>query len=72
VLDDPFHQWTRKISGKTVTRLLSDDQLADYQERFDNQRRLCGLLAKVEALSRAITEADLPVAALTNCWARPA
>ena len=30
-LHGPYHQWTRKIDGKTVTRILSDDQLADYQ-----------------------------------------
>ena len=35
-LHGPYHQWTRKIGGKTVTRLLTDDQLADYQPWFDN------------------------------------
>ena len=30
-LHGPYHQWTRKIGGKTVTRILTDDQLADYQ-----------------------------------------
>ena len=29
-LHGPYHQWTRKIAGKTVTRILTDDQLADY------------------------------------------
>src|SRR5258708_19550870 len=32
----PYHQWTRKINGKTVTRILSDDQLPDYQPSFTN------------------------------------
>jgi hypothetical protein len=32
----PYHQWTRKIGGKTITRILTDDQLADYQPWFDN------------------------------------
>ncbi len=36
-LHGPYHQWTRKIGGKTVTRLLTDDQLAGYQPWFDNQ-----------------------------------
>ena len=35
-LHGPYDQWTRKIDGKTVTRILSDDQLADYQPWFDN------------------------------------
>ena len=26
----PYHQWTRKKNGKTATRILSDEQLADY------------------------------------------
>jgi hypothetical protein len=25
VLHAPYHQWTRKVNGKTVTRLLTDD-----------------------------------------------
>jgi len=58
VLHGPYHQWTRKAGGKTVTRLLTDDQLADYQPWFDNQRRLRALLAELEALSLAITDAD--------------
>jgi hypothetical protein len=58
VLHGPYHQWTRKAGGKTVTRLLSDDQLADYQDWFDNQRRLRCLIAELEALSLAIADAD--------------
>ena len=40
LLHGPYHQWTRKINGKTVTRILTDDQIADYKPWFDNQRRL--------------------------------
>lgn len=58
VLHGPYHQWTRKVAGKTVTRLLSDDQLADYQDWFDNQRRLRALIAELEALSLVIADAD--------------
>ena len=57
-LHGPYHQWTRKVAGKTVTRFLSDDQLADYSDWFDNQRRLRALLAELEELSLAIVEAD--------------
>jgi hypothetical protein len=54
----PYHQWTRKKDGRTATRILSDDQLADYQPWFDNHRRLRELIAELEALSLAIAEAD--------------
>ncbi len=57
VLHGPYHQWTRKVNGKTVTRLLSDDQLDDYQQWLENDRRLRGLLAELEALSLAIADA---------------
>jgi hypothetical protein len=57
-LHGPYHQWTRKIDGKTVTRILTDDQLADYQPWFDNQRRLRALLTELETLSQQIADND--------------
>ena len=53
-----YHQWTRKKNGKTATRILTDDQLADYQPWFGNHRRLRELIAELEDLSLAIAEAD--------------
>jgi hypothetical protein len=58
VLHGPYHQWTRKVDGKTITRLLTDDQLADYGPWFASQRRLRSLLAELETLSLAIIDAD--------------
>ena len=57
-LHGPYHQWTRKKDGKTATRILTDDQLADYQPWFDNHRRLRALITELENLSLAIAEAD--------------
>ena len=57
-LHGPYHQWTRKKDGKTATRILTDDQLADYQPWFDNHRRLRELIAELEALSLDITDND--------------
>ncbi|MGO9081777.1 MAG: DUF6788 family protein [Streptosporangiaceae bacterium] len=57
-LHGPYHQWTRKVNGKTVTRILTDDQLADYQPWFDNQRRLHALITGLETLSQEIADAD--------------
>ena len=53
-LHGPYHQWTRKKDGKTATRILTDDQLADYQPWFDNHRRLRELITKLGELSLAI------------------
>jgi hypothetical protein len=57
-LHGPYHQWTRKKNGKTATRILTDEQLADYAPWFDNHKRLRELVAELEALSLAIAEAD--------------
>lgn len=54
----PFHQWTRKVAGKTVTRRLSDKQMARYSTWFDNAKRLRELLAELEALSLRVAERD--------------
>ena len=57
-LHGPYHQWTRKKDGKTATRILTDDQLADYGSWFDNHRRLREPITELENLSLAIAEAD--------------
>jgi hypothetical protein len=46
------------VSAKTVTKLLTDDQVADYQEWFDNAKTLRALTAELEALSLSIVEGD--------------
>jgi hypothetical protein len=58
VLHGPYWQWTRKIGGKTVTRLVPDDQLDDYRQWLDNHRRLRALISELEALTLAISDAD--------------
>ena len=54
----PYHQWTRKKNGKTATRILTDDQLADDGPWFDHHHRLRELTAELEELSLDIAEAD--------------
>ncbi len=56
-LHGPYIQWTRSVDGKTVTRYLTEKQLARYRPWFDNARRLKELLAKLEAASLAALEA---------------
>ena len=58
VLHGPYHQWTRAVHAKTVTQLFSDEQLADYEPWFDNERRLRALVHDLEALGLAIVESD--------------
>jgi len=50
-LHGPYLQWTRKVDGKTVTRLLTPDQRDRYQDWFNNDRKLKTLVAQLEALS---------------------
>ena len=47
-LHGPYHQWTRKKNGRTATRILTDDQLADYGPWFDNHKRLRELITELE------------------------
>jgi hypothetical protein len=58
VLHGPYWQWTRKVGGKTVTRLVPDEQLDDYRQWLDNHRRLRALVAELEDLTLAIADAD--------------
>lgn len=53
-LHGPYHQWTRKVDGKTVTRRLTEEQAAVYGPWFDNAQRLRALLNELEALSLRI------------------
>ena len=55
-LHGPYWQWTRKVAGKTITRLVPDEQVADYRQWIDNDRRLRALVAELEALTLAIAD----------------
>lgn len=50
-LHGPYIQWTRTVAGKTVTKFLTEDQLARYQPWFDNARRLKELIAMLQIAS---------------------
>jgi hypothetical protein len=55
----PYLQWTRKVGGKTVTRLLTREQLDRYQPWLDNARRLRDLVTELEALTiKAVEHAE--------------
>ncbi len=50
-LHGPYLQWTRTVERKTVTKLLTGEQLERYQPWFDNARRLRALAAELETVS---------------------
>jgi Family of unknown function (DUF6788) len=56
ILHGPYWQWTRKTAGKTVTRLVPDDQVEDYRQWLDNHRRLRDLVAELEELTLAVAD----------------
>lgn len=57
-LHGPYWWWTRKVRAKTITRLLTDEQVVDYQPWFDNAKIIRSLLVELEALSLSIVEED--------------
>ena len=57
-LHGPYAEWTRKIGGKTITRRLTDAELADWQPLFDNARKIRALLAALQELTLEIIEAS--------------
>ncbi|MDQ6797344.1 MAG: hypothetical protein M3011_04855 [Actinomycetota bacterium] len=70
-LHGPYIQWTRTVSGKTVTRYLTQNQLAGYQQWFDNARRLKEIVAKFEIASlHAIDQSEAPPASTTGASRR--
>lgn len=56
LLHGPYHQWTRKLDGKTITHNLTDDQLARYAPWLTNAQHLRALLTELETLSLRIAD----------------
>jgi hypothetical protein len=59
-LHGPYAEWTRKIAGKTVTRRLTETELAEYQPLSGNARKPRALLAGLQDLTLEIIEAGSP------------
>ncbi len=47
----PYRYWTRKLAGKTASRLLSPQQAERYQPWLENDKRLHALIRELEALA---------------------
>lgn len=55
-LHGPYLQWSRKVDGKTASKLLSPQQVARYQPWLDNARRLHDLVSELQTLTIQIVE----------------
>jgi hypothetical protein len=47
----PYIQWSRTVKGRTVSKMLTPQQLERYQPWIDNGRRLRELAHQLETLS---------------------
>ena len=47
----PYYQWTRKVRGKTVTKILPPDQARLYRQWIQNGRRLRRIVTRMHATS---------------------
>ncbi|MDP3773500.1 MAG: hypothetical protein Q8Q85_04470 [Gemmatimonadales bacterium] len=50
-LHGPYWQWSRAVGGKTVSRMLREDQVRRYQEWIENWKRFDKIVAKVHDVS---------------------
>ncbi len=57
-LHGPYALWTRKIDNKTVTRRLSDDELAACEPLFDNAKKLRALIAELHELTLELIDQE--------------
>jgi hypothetical protein len=55
----PYYQWTAKVNGKTVTRRLTKDQAALYQEWIDNDRQLRRIIQQMRHVAAKATTLKL-------------
>ncbi|MCL4445359.1 MAG: hypothetical protein M1134_00570 [Actinobacteria bacterium] len=59
-LHGPYAFWTRKVNNKTVTRMLNDEEVAEYQPMFDNARKIRDLVSQLNDLSLELVAPAAP------------
>jgi hypothetical protein len=62
----PYHQWTGKINGKTVTRRLTAAEADLYQEWITNDRKLRALITEMREVAAHATELIMKDAGITR------
>jgi hypothetical protein len=50
-LHGPYIQWTRTVNGKTVTKLITPEQLSRYQPWLENATQLRAFVTELETLT---------------------
>ena len=50
----PYHDWTRKVGGKTVGLNLTEDELVLYREWIENNRELERLVKEMRHISSRV------------------
>lgn len=72
-LHGPYAFWTRKVNGKTATRMLTPDEVAEYQPLFDNARKLRDLISQLQELTLELVEgpAHAPAPAPSRTTRKP-
>ncbi len=61
LLHGPYHQWTRKIRGKTVNINLDLESAKTVKEWIQNNRKLRALCRRLEKISLAALQISLNV-----------
>ena len=57
-LHGPYIVWTRKVEARTVTRVLSPEQLEDYRPMLENAKRLRELVTELHNLTLQVVDTD--------------
>lgn len=52
----PFYQWSSKVDGKTVSRILTEQQAELYKEWIDNDRELRTIIKAMRDASERATQ----------------
>lgn len=72
-LHGPYWQWSSKVRGKTVSRMLTEDQARRYQEWMANGKRFAKIVNNLHDLSSqadAILRAQERTSAKTHTTSR--
>lgn len=66
----PYHQWSRAVGGKTVSRRLNEAEADLYREWIGNRRALERIVGEMERVSAAAGEILLRQVARSEPWSR--
>ena len=51
LLHGPYRLWTRKVAGKTLTKVLTEEQYERYRSWIENSRQMHRLVSELEQLA---------------------